>query len=49
MGKYLEKIERTLEKIGEGMTEKYFRTTITTLVIIVIITFIWFMNTLRNL
>ncbi len=49
MGKYLEKVERTLEKIGEGMTEKYFRTTIAVLLIILIITFIWFMNTLSNL
>ena len=49
MEKYLEKIERTLEKIGEGMTVKYFRTTITALVIILIITFIWFMNALSNL
>lgn len=49
MEKYLEKIERTLEKIGKGMTEKYFRTTMTVLFIIVIITFIWFMNTLNNL
>lgn len=49
MEKYLEKIERTLEKIVEGMTVKYFRTTMTVLFIIVIITFIWFMNTLNNL
>lgn len=49
MGKYLEKIERTLEEIGKGMTEKYFRTTMAVLLIILIITFIWFMNTLSNL
>lgn len=49
MEKYLEKIEGTLEKIGKGMTEKYFRTTITVLLIILIITFIWFMNSLSNL
>jgi|GEM_PF-4289451 len=49
MEKYLEKIERTLEKIWKGMTEKYFRTTITVLLIILIITFIWFMNSLSNL
>lgn len=30
--KYLEKIERTLEKIGKGM-EKYYRTTLTVLTI----------------
>ena len=49
MGKYLEKVERTLEKIGKGMTEKYFRTTMAVLLILLIITFIWFMNTLSNL
>ncbi|WP_314548368.1 hypothetical protein [uncultured Gemella sp.] len=49
MEKYLEKIERALEKIGEGMTKKYFRTTMAVLLIILIITFIWFMNTLNNL
>lgn len=49
MGKYLEKVERTLEKIGEGMTVKYFRTTMTVLLTMLIITFIWFMNTLSNL
>lgn len=49
MEKYLEKIERTLEKIGEGMSVKYFRTTMTVLVIILLITIIWFLNTLSNL
>lgn len=49
MGKYLEKIERTLEEIGKGMTEKYFRTTTVVCLIILIITFIWFMNALSNL
>lgn len=42
MGKYLEKVERTLEEIVKGMTEKYFRTTMAVLLIILIITFIWF-------
>lgn len=49
MEKYLEKIEKTLEKIGKGMTEKYFRTTMLVLLIILIITFIWFMDALNNL